>query len=145
MGKIAWGRVILGGLVAGILWFAFEGFVHGFLLGQGWHAAMAALGRSEEQMQAGNGRFMFLVTIWSFLAGIAGVWLYAAIRPRFGPGPKTGVIAGIGLWVMTYLAPSIVDYAFNLWPSELVLMPLATSFFESIIATLVGARLYKEA
>ena len=145
MGKIAWGRVILGGVVAGILWFIFEGVVQGYLLGQEWHTAMAALGRSEEEMKAGAGHFMLLVSAWCFLAGIAGVWLYAAIRPRFGPGPQTAVTAGIGLWAMIYFAPSIFDFALHLWPSKLILIPMFTSFFESIIATLVGAWLYKEA
>jgi hypothetical protein len=29
-----------------------------------------------------------------FLIGIFAIWLYAAIRPRHGPGPKTAVCAG---------------------------------------------------
>jgi hypothetical protein len=26
------------------------------------------------------------------------MWLYAAIRPRYGPGPKTAAVAGFALW-----------------------------------------------
>ena len=35
--------------------------------------------------------------------GIAAVWLYAAIRPRYGAGPRTAVIAGLAVWVMADL------------------------------------------
>jgi hypothetical protein len=145
MGKIAWGRVILGGLVAGILWWIFEGLVHGVLLSQDWMAAMSALGKTKEQMDAGHMQFMALVTLWSLLAGILGVWLYAAIRPRFGPGPKTAMIAGVALWMTAGVLPSIISYAMAILPVKLTCVPFVASFFESIIATTVGAWLYKEA
>ncbi len=144
MGRIAWGRVVLGGLVASALWWVFEGLVQGVILGQEWNAALEGLGVSEEEMAGTRTTFMLLVTIWSLLAGIVGVWLYAAIRPRYGPGPKTAMIAGIALWVMIYLAPTMIDYAFRLWPTKLMTIPLVTSFFESILATLAGAWLYRE-
>jgi len=137
--------VFLGGLVAGVLWWIFEGLVHGMMLGQDWMAAMTALGKTKEQMEAGHIHFMALVTLWSLLAGILGVWLYAAIRPRFGPGPKTAVIAGVALWMAVYLLPSLINFAMTLWPTRLTCIPLATSFFESIIATMVGGWLYREA
>jgi xanthosine utilization system XapX-like protein len=144
MGKISWGRVLLGGIVAGVVWWILEGIVHGMILGADWEAAMVALGRSIEQQRAGTGRFMMYVTVWSLLAGILGVWIYAAIRPRFGAGPKTAVIAGVTLWCGIYLMPSLVDWAMHLWPAKLVCIPFTTSFFEAILATLAGARLYKE-
>ena len=75
LGKIAWGRVILGGLVAGVLWWVFEWLVQGVMLGQDWHAAMMALGKTKEQMEAGNIRFFVVITAWCFGAGLFGVWL----------------------------------------------------------------------
>ena len=144
MGKIAMGRVLVGGVVAAVIWWVGEGLVHGMLLGPQWHEAMKALGRTEEQMTANQGRFMMLVTLWSLLAGILGVWLYAAIRPRFGAGPKTAIVAGVVLWLAIYVAPTTVDYAMNLWDKSLMRIPVLTSLVESVLATLVGAWLYKE-
>ena len=34
-----------------------------------------------------------------FILGLVIVWNYAAIRPRFGPGAKTAVLAGLVPWV----------------------------------------------
>jgi hypothetical protein len=144
MGTIAWGRVILGGLVAGVLWFIFEGVVQSLVLGHEWRDALIAVGRTNEQIDAGNGRFAMSVIIWCFAAGILGVWLYAAIRPRFGAGPKTATIAGLATWALTYLLPTLVDYAFGLWPTKLLVLPLTSAFFESIVATNAGAWIYKE-
>ncbi|HSE60477.1 MAG TPA: hypothetical protein VLA99_17380 [Nitrospiraceae bacterium] len=31
---------------------------------------------------------------------LSALWLYAAIRPRFGAGPKTALYAGLGVWVL---------------------------------------------
>jgi hypothetical protein len=144
MGKISWGRVLLGGLVAAIVWWICEGIVEGMILGADWNAAMLALGRSQAEQQAGMGRFMMYVTAWCILAGILGVWTYAAIRPRFGAGAKTAVIAGIALWCGIYLGPSILHWAMRLWPAKLTCVPLTAGFFESMLATVAGAWLYKE-
>jgi len=144
MGKISWDRVLLGGLVAGVVWWITEGLVEGMILGADWASAMLALGRSQAEQQAGVGQFMIYVTIWCLFAGSLGVWIYAAIRPRFGAGAKTAVIAGIALWCGIYLAPSIFHWALRLWPAKLTCIPLTAGFFESILATLTGAWLYKE-
>ena len=47
---------------------------------------------------------MFLA--WGFLVGIFAVWLYAAIRPRYGAGPKTALCAGAAVWGIGYLGAS---------------------------------------
>ena len=61
----------------------------------------------EEALRASNlpalggsaiGGFVF----FAFLLGIVTVWLYAAIRPRFGAGAKTAVIAGLFVWFFAY-------------------------------------------
>jgi len=37
------------------------------------------------------------------LAGMCVLWLYTAIRPRYGPGTKTAALAGFTLWVIAAL------------------------------------------
>jgi hypothetical protein len=90
MSKINWGRVFLGGLLAGVVINAFEFVISGILLAPKWNAAMKDLGR---QMSSGTVRIFVL---YGFLTGFAAIWLYAVARPRFGPGPKTAALTGIG-------------------------------------------------
>jgi hypothetical protein len=49
MGKINLGRVILGGIVAGIVIDIFEGVLNGVVLEKQWADAMTALGKSGQQ------------------------------------------------------------------------------------------------
>lgn len=87
---------------------------------------------------------MWLVAI-TFVLGILAVWTYAAIRPRYGAGPKTAICAGLAVWAMSYLYAGVYAYAgFVILPLKLSWMPVAWGLVETPIATLAGAWLYKE-
>jgi len=85
-----------------------------------------------------------IFNIWGFLLGIAAVWLYAAIRTRYGPGPKTAIRAGLVIWVIAVFLPNLGNYSVDLFPVRLLVISSVVSLVEFVIATLVGARLYKE-
>ena len=38
------------------------------------------------------------------VAGIWAMWLYASLRPLYGPGPKTAAIAGFSWWLISTIA-----------------------------------------
>ncbi|MBY0493183.1 MAG: hypothetical protein K2Y23_03095 [Cyanobacteria bacterium] len=84
-------------------------------------------------------------TFVTLLLGIATVWLYAAIRPRLGPGPKTAIVAGVFVWALSYLYASIFFYMLGTQSLGLVVLGVVWSGVEMIIASSVGAYLYKEA
>lgn len=140
MGKINWGRVILGGLLAGVVINVFEFVLHGVILEEQWEAAMAALGRTMEE----SAGMMAIYIILGFLIGIFAVWLYAAVRPRFGPGPKTAACAGFAAWFGAYLLPTLGYMPMGLFPNDLMLIAVAVGLVEVIVATVVGAWPYKE-
>ena len=93
MGTINLGRLLLGGIVGGIVGNILGFLADGVILAPQWAASMKTLGRPEF---AGNQFAAF--TIIGLVYGIFVVWLYAAIRPRFGAGPKTAVYAGLAAW-----------------------------------------------
>lgn len=141
MGNINWGRVIGCGLLTGFIVNVCEFIVNGFVLTKDWEAAMAALGRpsamSVEALVAFN--------LWGFATGIGAMWLYAAIRPRFGPGPGTAMKAALAMWVFNYVLGSIGVIAMGLFPTRLMVIGLAVGIVEIIAGTLAGARFYTEA
>jgi hypothetical protein len=145
MGRIAWGRVLLGGIVAGVVFNAFEFVLHGRLLGAAWRSAMLALGKTSKQMAASQATSMPLLILWAFLACLLGVWLYAAIRPRFGAGPKTALAAGIATWFGVTLLPALVTVAFDLYPRDLVCGWVGGELIGLVVSILIGAWLYREA
>jgi len=138
MGKINWTRVILGGLVAGVIINIFEYVLNGVILAKDMEAAISALGR-----QMGGGELM-MFTVWGFLVGIFAVWLYAAIRPRYGAGLKTAACAGAAVWGLGYLLASVTPLALKLFPTRLMVIGLAVGLVEVSVGTLVGAWLYQE-
>ncbi len=73
------------------------------------------------------------------------MWLYAAIRSRYGAGPKTAVCAGLAVWVAGILLPNAAFMgASGLFPTSLTVMTTAAAIVEWVIAALAGAALYKE-
>lgn len=84
-------------------------------------------------------------TVATFLLGIATVWLYAAIRPRLGPGPKTAMVAGLLVWAMSYLYSGVFFYIIGMQSLGLVLVTIVWSANEMIVASSVGGYLYREA
>jgi hypothetical protein len=79
-----------------------------------------------------------------FLLGIAIVWTYAAVRPRFGPGPRTAVIVGVLAWFMTLVWSGGAQVAMGIMPLHLTLLGLAWGLGELVVASLAGAKLYRE-
>ena len=139
MGKINWTRVLLGGLVAGLIINVFEFITNGVFLADEWEAAMKSTGASAP----GSGAMMTL-TIWGFLMGIAAVWLYAAARPRFGPGVKTAVMTGFAFWLLSSALSALDEAATGIYPVRLVTILALVCLVQNIVASVAGAWIYKE-
>jgi hypothetical protein len=140
MGNINLGRVLLGGIVAGIVINLFEGILNGVVLANQWATVMTGLGRlgtmSLKQIMAFN--------VWGFATGVLIVGVYAAIRPRLGAGPKTAICAGLIIWATAYVLGSAAPVFLHLFPVGLMAIGLAVGFVETMVAGLAGAYFYKE-
>ena len=134
------GRVVLGGLLAGIVINVVEFITNGVVLREAWGKAMQALGKPAD-LTAGA---IVVFDIWGFLLGIAAVWLYAAIRPRYGAGPNTAIRAGLVTWAVAVFLANLGNYPLGLLPTRLLVITSVVALFEIVIATLAGAWLYKE-
>lgn len=140
MGKINIGRWFLGGVVAGIA-VDFLGYVvDGVILAPRWAHDMARMGRPD---------FTASQLVWFNVIGMAmgllAVWVYAAIRPRFGAGIRTAIIAGIATWVATSLLPNAsIMWVTGLFNNHLTLYTTAGALIELVVGTVAGASVYRE-
>jgi hypothetical protein len=140
MARINWKRVILGGIVAASVWGLLYAPLHPLV------EAHDSFGRPVLPITPFRGatRFMrVLVVLTGFVQGIATVWLYAAIRPRFGPGPKTALIAGMGVWFLTSWI-HVLWAVFTSVRLAVVITPVAASLPIVMLAAMAGAWSYKE-
>ena len=138
MEKLNWRRVLLGGALAGTVLIALT-------------ASTLFLSKQNElftTLQSGTrgvAAILFVMFVFLFLGTLMTFW-YAAIRPRFGPGPITAAIAGLAVWlvVVSQFLKSVAIYQPD---SNLPPGPLQPILYLAIIVagTEAGAWLYKEA
>lgn len=143
MGRINWGKVFLGGLLAGLVINVGEFLFHAVLFKTQVEEAMRALGK--DPAAANTGSAMAIWILMGFLTGIAAVWLYAAIRPRYGAGAKTAAIAGVAVWFLYSFLSSIAMMNMGIFPRTMLMTGLVWGLVELILATIAGAWAYKEA
>ncbi len=139
MGKINAARVVAGGLVAGLVINIGETVLNLGVIAEQSAAAMDALG-----LPPVSGAAAMVFVVFGFLLGVALIWLYAAIRPRFGPGPRTALVAAVTLWALAFLWPAVAQGTLDLAPAGLLIVSAVWQLVETVIAALVGAAVYQE-
>ena len=135
-------RVVLGGSAAGAILFVITGVVNGIILDEelaNWIQEMGSLIHPPARSIS-----MGLWALMSLIHGVGGVWIYAGIRPRFGAGPRTALLAGLVLWVVSKLAMALDLFAIGMLPSGILAGQLIGSFVAILLGVFAGARLYKE-
>ena len=148
MGKINWGRVFLCGLLTGVVW----GVLYAFalpLVGRdflealpGGHDIPPTLpgGHHVPGISSGWRGFLFLSPL---LLGLSTMWLYASIRPRYGPGPKTAALAGFAVWFFGSWVDAVWT-GLGAVPAAALVGPVAAALPIMLVAAVVGAWPYKE-
>ena len=142
MAGINTGKVITGGLLAGLVFNILDFISNTMLFGAELRANFTRLGLDPSAMENASGIATWVII--DFLMGIVAVWTYAAIRPRFGAGAKTAVYAGAVLW----LAISLVIFGLTqagIMPMGLFIKYSSVALVTNVVGTVAGAWAYKEA
>jgi hypothetical protein len=142
MAGINWPRVLLGGLLAGTVMNAGEAALHAGVLGADAQALYERYGAA----QPGSPVPIVSLILMTYVLGTASVWLYAAIRPRYGAGPATAVVAGLAVWVVAHLWSGVyLGMGFlGVIPAKLAYLPVLWGLVEAPLGTIAGAWLYRE-
>jgi hypothetical protein len=139
MGKINLTKVLIGGLVAGLV----LNVIDTVLFGVVWKDQMAAAMTSINRPAMSNAQIPWFVFL-DFVAGIFLVWLYAAVRPRFGAGPATAVKSGVAAWFVGGLLVTLFQYPMHLMSQNMTIMTTLVTLVEWPLATAIGAKFYTE-
>ena len=139
MNRINFGRVLLGGLVAGLVINIGEFLLNGVVV----HSQMEADFKRMNLTPPGNG-FVAVAVGLTFVFGIVAVLLYAMIRSRLGPGPKTAIVTALILWFCICAYSGTINMILLAIPANIMLVVIPWCLVEYIVGTLVGAALYKE-
>ena len=135
-------KVLVGGLAAGVVLTALDMVINGFLLAEQNEAAMNALNPALMENMESAGTMVAVVLIDFGIAFLA-VWTYAAMRPRFGAGPRTAFIAGVQLWVLGALMFAFMAVA-GIYSWGYYAISAVTMFVLLQVAAQVGGRIYSE-
>ncbi len=139
MTPINWSKVITGGLVAGLIMNISEYILNEPVLGAQMAESMASL-----NLPPVSGGAIAVFVPMTFALGIFTIWLYAAIRPRYGAGAKTAICAGLAVWFAAYLSPLIVMVTLGFTPMYFGVIGGVWGAVELIVAALAGGYLYQE-
>jgi hypothetical protein len=139
MNKLNVRRVLLGGIVAGLIINIGEIVLNDIILGPHIEADMKRMGITPP----GAG-FAVLAVALTFIFGIVAILIYAMMRARLGPGPKTALLTALVLWFCLYAYSGTLNMLLINVPPKLILMILAWGIVEYPIGILVGASIYRE-
>jgi FtsH-binding integral membrane protein len=134
-------KVVGGGILAGVVIIVVD-FVTNYALGARMKAEADAFkpGMSDQMMQSS---VIASSIVMDLVLGIALVFTYAAIRPRFGPGPRTAVYTALLFWLLGLIFNSgyrqMGMMSSGLWWTFAVIW--LVSF---LIASQAGAAIYSE-
>ncbi len=139
---INWKKVIAGGVLAGIVLIILNSLAQFVLMGRFQQELNSWIPGATEHITTGAVTVAAGLVL-KFVLGIALVWLYAAIRPRFGAGPRTAFYAAVFAWVLGAIFSSDIPMMGMMSVLTYVMlefMQLAAFF----IAVSFGARWYSE-
>ncbi len=141
MGGINGKKVLIAGVAAGVVMVALDMLISGTLFADRWNEAMERLGLPPFT-EGGFGDLVIFAGTY-VIYGIAMAFTYAAIRPRFGAGVRTALIAGAVLWLAA--VPIIVGMAtLGVLEWSLVIAASVASLVVALVGGYVAGWLYTE-
>jgi len=134
--KARWSRVLACGLLAGVVWIILGSIVTA-LLG----STFAAL--PNNRLGHPTPGFICLNAVIDLLEGISIMWLYAVLRPLYGAGGRTAVIAALAWWIIISLGDA-TWCSFGLFPPRTVIPLMIGTLPALMLAALAGAKMYRD-
>jgi hypothetical protein len=135
------GKIIAGGLLAGLVYAVLDFVTSVLVLGAENTANATRLGLDAAAFESPG--FIASLILIDFLGGFLVVFIYAAIRPRFGSGPGTAVIAALLLYLNVAFVLFVLAES-GVFPMSLYWKTAGLQLIVTVAGALAGARVYSE-
>ena len=142
MGTINVRKLVVGGLIAGVVLSVIDVAIYGAVLKAPMAAAWKSVGRPTMTDTQRDLEVPLSIT-FDFVAGVFLIWLYAAIRPRFGAGLSTALKAGLAAWFLVSVLCAALT-AQGVMPLGVMIITMLVLFVEYILASVIGSKIYIE-
>ena len=135
------GKVITGGLLAGLVYNVFDMLWNFTVLQADGLAMTARLDLNPAVMTDFSYQIPWIAI--DFVLGLLTIFIYAGFRPRFGPGPRTAVIAGFMVWVT--MASLFCGFAsMGVLTGVMAIKASGLAIVNVVLGSLAGAWAYRE-
>lgn len=139
MGGINVNKLIVGGLVAGLVINCCQTVVHLILLAEQSAALTEGMGLPEP-----TGGQIGMYWALSFVIGLVMIFVYAAIRPRFGAGMNTALLAAVTTFVLAEVIPALFYIISGMFGFGEYLPFMIATLVILAASAVVGAWMYSE-
>lgn len=143
MTQINFGRLFIGGLIASVLLFLSDGFLHEQVFKQYWEYLYQGLGAKQPDPSHASMALVYFF-IFELGRGFGAIFIYALMRPFHGPGPKTAVFAAIAAWLAFSVTGPAEFIPLGFYGRRLWVMVAAAQLVTSIVANLIAAWFYRD-
>jgi hypothetical protein len=141
MTDINWSRLVIGGLIASILLFLSDGFLHENIFKQYWDYLYNGLGVAPPQNSHASSMVYFF--IFELGRGFGAIFIYALMRPFHGPGPKTAIFAAIAAWLAFSVTAPAQFIPLGFYGRRMWVLIAGAQLVTSIITNIIAAWIYK--
>jgi hypothetical protein len=142
MNKINLGRLFIGGLIATVLLFITDGFLHERIVHDYWTYLYQGLNATPPQESHGSALLYFLV--FEIGRGFTAVLMYVLMRPFSGAGAKTAVLAAVAAWFAFSLTGPAQFIPLGFYGRHLWALVAGYQLVTSVIANLIAAWMYRD-
>jgi hypothetical protein len=136
--RISGARVVVGGLIAGVIHYALTGVINGVILRQqleGWIGSAGGVLHPRTPAVS-----MSLWAVMSLCYGLIGIWWYGGMRTRLGAGLSTALLVGVALWTVAKLTVALDLLALGIMPAGIIVSQTTGGFVAIVAGILAGAR-----
>lgn len=138
-GSVNAGRVVLGGLVAGLIMSISEFVLNEVVLVDQQSRLFEAMGLTPP-----SGSTVLLFIVLTFACGIGAIWLYSMLRSHSGPGMGTAMCAGMFVFFFYAFLPNTFFWGLGMAPGGMAVTTTVWMLAEILVATVAGAYLYQD-